>query len=82
MQKIGDMGGAMIGAVFYAIESVTMCEKTGQSSTYIDDEYDLGNRTNNTALLFILSVRKEVAVTAALAAPGYGESHPTTSVLI
>ena len=43
--------------------------KTGRSSTYIDTEYDLGNGTNNKAVLFISSVRAEVDVPADLAAP-------------
>ena len=56
--------------------------KTGRSSTYIDDEYDFGNRTKKKAVLFISSARSEVAVPAALAAPGDGESRPTTAVRI
>ena len=46
--------------------------KTGRSSTYINAEYAFGNRTKKKSLLFILSVRTEVAVPTSLAAPGYG----------
>ena len=44
--------------------------KTGRSSTYIDAEYDLGKRTKKKAVLFISSVRVDVAVPAALVASG------------
>ena len=56
--------------------------KTGRSSTYIDAEYDFGNGTKNKAVLLISSVRAEVTVSAMLAAPGDGESHPTIAVRI
>ena len=56
--------------------------KTGWSSTYIDAEYGFGNGTKKKAVLFVSSVGAEVAVPAALAAPGDGESHPTTVVSI
>ena len=56
--------------------------KTGRSSTYIDAEYDFGNGKKKKAVLFISSVRAKVDVPAALAAPGYGESLPTTAVRI
>ena len=56
--------------------------KNDRSSTYINAEYDFGNGTKKKAVLFISSVRAEVAVPAALAAPGYVESHPTTAVCI
>ena len=56
--------------------------KAGWSSNYIDAEYDFGNGTKKKAVLFISSVRAEVAVPAALAAPGDGESHPTIAVRI
>ena len=46
--------------------------KTGQSSTYIDAEYDCGNVTKKKAVLFISSVRADVAVPVALSAPRYG----------
>ena len=46
--------------------------KTGRSSTYIDAEYDFCNGTKKKTVLFISSVRSEVEVPAALAAPGDG----------
>ena len=55
---------------------------TGWSSNYTDAEYDFGNGTKKKSVLFVLSVREEVAVPAALAAPVDGESHPTTAVHI
>ena len=56
--------------------------KTGRSSNYTNTKYDFGNGTKKKAVLFISSVRAEVAVPAALAAPGDGESHPTIAVRI
>ena len=64
----------MNGVVFSVEKRQT---KTGRSSTYIDAEYDFSNGKKKKAVLLISSVRAEVTVPAALAAPVDGESHPT-----
>ena len=69
----------MNGVVLSVVKRQT---KTGRSSTYIDAEYDFGNVTKKKAVLFISSVKAEVAVSTALLAPPDGESNTTTTVSI
>lgn len=62
----------------YCFSSVEKCQtKTCWSSTYILDEFDFGNRTKKSSVLFTFSVESELDMPAA---PGDGELQPSSGV--